>query len=79
MPEASVIRGVRALSGFIGRKEKRRCFGKSVVKVSGLTGEMRWKLSKLRQREESRIPGGAVKCVDIGRNTSGEGASLAVY
>jgi hypothetical protein len=27
--------------------------------------------------EETGIPGVAVKCVDIGRNTSGEGESLA--
>ena len=30
----------------------------------------------LRLVEESGIPGGAVKCVDIGRNTRGEGGSL---
>jgi hypothetical protein len=28
--------------------------------------------------EVSGIPGVAVKCVDIGRNTSGEGGSLAI-
>ncbi len=28
--------------------------------------------------EESGIPGVVVKCVDIGRNTSGEGGSLAI-
>ena len=34
------------------------------------------KLAGLRVVEESGIPGVAVKCVDIGRNTSGEGDSL---
>lgn len=34
------------------------------------------KLPGLRAGEESGIPGVAVKCVDIGRNTSGEGDSL---
>ncbi len=34
------------------------------------------KLLILRTEEESGIPGGAVKCVEIGRNTSGEGDSL---
>ncbi len=29
--------------------------------------------------EESGIPGVAVRCVDIGRNTSGEGDFLAQY
>lgn len=33
-------------------------------------------LLDLRAGEESGIPGVAVKCVDIGRNTSGEGGSL---
>jgi hypothetical protein len=31
----------------------------------------------LRVREESGIPGVAVECVEIGRNTSGESGSLA--
>jgi hypothetical protein len=31
----------------------------------------------LSSGEESGIPGVAVKCVDIGKNTSGEGGSLA--
>ena len=79
MPEASVMRGAQALSGFIGCKEMRRRFGMSLVKAPGSTGEMHWKLSKLRQREGSGIPGGAVKCVDIGRNTSGEGDFLALF
>ena len=74
-----MMRGVQALSGFIGRKEKRRCFDVSIVKYSGSTGGMQWKLSKLRQRGGNRIPGGAVKCVDIGRNTSGEGDFLALF
>ncbi len=33
-------------------------------------------LEDLRASEESGIPGVAVKCVDIGRNTSGEGGFL---
>ncbi len=34
------------------------------------------KLLGLRAAEEGGIPGVAVKCVDIGRNTSGEGDLL---
>ena len=34
------------------------------------------KLEFLRAGEASGIPGVAVKCVDIGRNTSGEGGLL---
>ena len=76
MPEASVIRRVQALSGITGRKEMRRRFGKSFVKAHGLTVERRGKLSELRWEEVDGIPGGAVKCVDIRRNTDGEGSLL---
>ncbi len=79
MPEASVKRGAQALSGFIGRKEMRRRLGKSSVKALGLTEERQRILSGLRQRGGSGISGGAVKCVDIGRNTSGEGNFLALF
>jgi hypothetical protein len=79
VPEASVIRGAQALSGFIGRKEKRRCLEKFYVKAQGSTLESRKKLSRLSQVEKRRIPSGAVKCVDIRRNTNGEGISLDLY
>ncbi len=36
------------------------------------------KLRDLRQREGQGIPGGVVKCVDIRRNTKGEGTVLAL-
>jgi hypothetical protein len=32
----------------------------------------------LRDAEETGIPGVAVKCVEIGRNTGGEGGSLGI-
>ena len=73
-----MMRRVRTLSGFIGRKEKRRCFCKSLVKYHGSTVEKLWKLQKLRQEWANGIPSGAVKCVDIGRNISGEGDSLVL-
>lgn len=73
-----MIRRVRTLSGFIGRIEMRRRFCKSEVKAHGLTVEKLWKLQKLRQEEANGIPSGAVKCVDIGRNISGEGDSLVL-
>ena len=47
------------------------------MKARGSTVEGHWKLVGLSAGEESGIPGVAVKCVDIGRNTSGEGGSLA--
>jgi hypothetical protein len=43
----------------------------SGVKSPGLTGRVRRKLGDWSVGEESGIPGVAVKCVDIGRNTSG--------
>jgi hypothetical protein len=36
-------------------------------------------LCKLRQEGERGIPGGAVKCVDIRRNTKGEGTFLVLF
>ncbi len=42
----------------------------------GSTRELHLKLIFLSPEEESGIPGVAVKCVDIGKNTSGEGGSL---
>ena len=50
--------------------------GKSDVKIMGSTHDLHLKLSFLRVGEVNGIPGVAVKCVDIGRNTSGEGDLL---
>ena len=46
------------------------------MKYPGLTRELHLKLEGLRAGEGSGIPSVAVKCVDIGRNTSGEGGFL---
>ncbi len=74
-----MIRRVQTLSGFIGRKEMRRRPRKSVVKARGSTPDRHQILLGLRQREANGIPGGVVKYVDIGRNTSGVGDSLALF
>ncbi len=47
-----------------------------VVKALGSTEELQPKLSLLSIGEVSGIPSVAVKCVDIRRNTSGEGDFL---
>ena len=47
------------------------------MKAMGLTHELHLKLIFLSLGEESGIPGVAVKCVDIRKNTGGEGGSLA--
>ncbi len=46
------------------------------MKSMGLTSELRLKLSDLSEVEVGGIPGVAVKCVEIGRNNSGEGGLL---
>ena len=46
------------------------------MKSLGLTEELQLKLLPLSAGEESGIPSVAVKCVDIRRNTSGEGGLL---
>ena len=54
----------------------RRRDSKLAVKSLGLTEELQLKLLFLSAGEESGIPSVAVKCVDIRRNTSGEGGFL---
>ena len=54
----------------------RRRIGKSEVKSMGLTHELLLKLLPLSIGEAGGIPSVAVKCVDIRRNTSGEGGLL---
>ena len=54
----------------------RRRENKLVVKSHGSTVELQLKLFFLSTGEESGIPSVAVKCVDIRRNTSGEGDFL---
>ena len=50
-----------------------------MVKSPGLTGRGLQILSGLSAAEEDGIPGVVVKCVDIGRNTSGEGDLLVCF
>ena len=49
------------------------------MKYKGLTFELHLKLLFLRVGEVIGIPSVAVKCVDIGRNISGEGGQLGFY
>ena len=57
----------------------RRRKDKLVVKYLGLTEELQLKLSILSTGGESGIPSVAVKCVDIRKNTGGEGGLLDCY
>ena len=54
----------------------RRRVGKSDVKYRGLTPGLHLKLLILSEVEAGGIPRVAVKCVEMGRNTSGEGGLL---
>ena len=54
----------------------RRWQGKSEVKARGLTPGLLLKLPGWSAGEVSGIPSVAVKCVDIRKNTSGEGGFL---
>ncbi len=49
------------------------------VKSLGSTEELRPILSGLKETEVSGTDGGAVKCVDIIRNTGGESGSLGLF
>ena len=51
-------------------------FDKLVMKFQGLTLALLLKLLNLSVREVTGIPSVAVECVDIRRNTSGEGDLL---
>ena len=48
------------------------------MKAHGSTVELRFNPQDLRKIEESGTDGGAVKCVDIGRNADGESDTLGL-
>ena len=48
------------------------------MKSGGSTSKLHLKLMFLSDGEAGGIPGVAVKCIEIGRNTSGEGGLLDV-
>ena len=49
------------------------------MKITGSTRNLLLKLTFLSEVEASGIPSVAVKCVDIRRNTSGEGGLRGFY
>ena len=79
MPAAAVIRRVQALSGITGRKA---CVGGQLSEMRNLVAQpyrLYLILATLRMAEASGITGVAVKCVDITRNTNGEGSLLGFF
>ena len=79
VPAAAVIRRGLALVGITGRKAHVGGVVKSGVKSRGSTSELPSILQISSPGEVSGIPSVEVKFVDIRKNTSGEGGSLARY
>lgn len=73
MPAAAVIRRVRALPGFIGRKALRRRFEKLSFKDRGSTSGREIILSELNNLGATGTYHVGVKSVDMIRNAKGEG------
>ena len=76
MPEASVMRRVQTLSGFIGCKELRRLIRASYLKYYDLIIVFGKISLDLMVGEGAGTCGVAVKCVDIAGNTKGVGRHL---
>ena len=76
VPAAAVIRRRRALSGVTGRKGCAGGVPRGEMKSPGLPGRVVARRERLRVGEGRGIPGGAVKCVEIRRNTDGVGSAL---
>ena len=75
VPAAAVIRRGRALSGIIGRKARAGGLSSGGVEAGGSTPEAP-RTGSLGCGRGGGIPGVAVKCADIGKNTDGEGSLL---
>ncbi len=64
------------MSRICGGESERRRVVRSDVKGCGLTEGVQRKPGDLSAEEDSGTPCVAVECVDIGKNTSGEGGCL---
>jgi hypothetical protein len=78
VPAAAVIQRVRALFGITGRKARAGGPLSPLVKSRGSTPSSPGILEGWRHVEASGIPGVAVECVEIRKNTGGEGGLLGV-
>ena len=76
VPAAAVIRRGQALSGMTGRKGCVGGLASWMCNTQSLTRVLHLKLRVLSVGEVSGIPGVVVKCVDIRKNTGGEGGLL---
>ena len=76
VPAAAVRRTVRTLFGITGLKARVGGPVRLLLKAPGLTGEVAQIRPALRGVGGSGTSGGAVKCVEIGRNARGESEAL---
>ncbi len=78
VPAAAVIRRVRALFGITGRKARVGGHLSLSVKCRGSTPCPQEILGGWRHAGADGIPGVAVECVEIRKNTGGEGGLLGM-
>src|SRR5439155_7261683 len=76
VPAAAVRRTVRTLFGITGLKARVGGRGRRCLKAPGSTGEVGPKRPAWRDVGGPGTSGGAVKCVEIGRNARGESEVL---
>ncbi len=76
VPAAAVRRKGQALSGLTGCKGCVGCFMGLALNPPAQPGKSVRNYKTLSLKEEGGTPGVTVKCVDIRRNTGGEGGSL---
>ena len=78
VPAAAVRRTVRTLFGITGLKARVGGLERQRLKSPGSTGERAAIRAAWREVGGAGTHGGAVKCVEIGRNARGESESLDV-
>jgi hypothetical protein len=78
VPAAAVIQRVRALFGITGRKGRVGGILSLPVKCRGSTPSVQEILGCWRHAGADGIPGVAVECVEIRKNTGGEGGLLGM-
>jgi len=79
VPAAAVRRTVRTLFGITGLKARVGGSDRPELKAPGLTGEGARRRPVWREVGGSGTSGGAVKCVEIGRNARGESEALDLF
>ena len=79
VPAAAVRRTVRTLFGITGLKARVGGTARRSLKSPGLTGELAPIRPPWRDVGGPGTSGGAVKCVEIGRNARGESEVLDAY